>query len=341
MSAAFPIDSVHDLLGLAPTALFGAITTESIARAERQIEATHPDEPLRDVASRMWWRKMGALVVLDDAGRVGGVFTEDDLLHLLADRLRAKPDADSSLPVWDSLLAGATVRDAMTPREDAAVVLAGTPLVDGLQATFGPTRSRRRKGYLFVVDANGAPVKVVSFRDIARYLMLLYDGQLPEGLFADPAARAEAQRVAWRVLDLSLGVLREQESIGSPPDSITTEATPAETVERMVVRARGYVTVESLAGVRGDGMMLRGICTRRDVLRALKSPFATLDELRAARLMTEPVKTVTEVDTLCGLFKRLAIEGFRHMPMVDEDDQLCRVISMWHGVGMVAHRPGR
>ena len=66
-----------------------------------------------------------------------------------------------------------------------------------------------------------------------------------------------------------------------------------------------------------------------------------LDELRAAGLMTEPVKTVTEVDTLCGLFKRLAIEGFRHMPMIDEDDQLCRVISMWHGVGMVAHRPGR
>jgi len=108
----------------------------------------------------------------------------------------------------------------------------------------------------------------------------------------------------------------------------------------MVVNARGYATVTSQAGARGGSVMLRGICTRRDVLRAVKSPFATLDELRASRLMTEPVKTVTSVDTLCGLFKRMALEGFRHMPMVDEEDRLRCVISMWHGVGMLAHRPG-
>jgi CBS domain-containing protein len=219
------------------------------------------------------------------------------------------------------------------------VVPAGTPLVDGLQATFGPTRRRRRKGYLFTVDADDAPVRVVSFRDIARYLMRLYDGHLPEGLFPSTAAQAEAQRLAWRVLDIPLGVLHEQESIGSPPDSLDSEADHVETIARMVVRARSYATVVSQAGAPGDAVMLRGICTRRDVLRALKSPFATLDALRAARLMTEPVRTITGVDTLCGLFKRMAIEGFRHMPMLDADDELCRVISLWHGVGMLAHRP--
>ena len=54
--------------------------------------------------------------------------------------------------------------------------------------------------------------------------------------------------------------------------------------------------------------------------------------------MTEPVKTVCEIDTLCGLFKMMAIEGFRHMPLVDEDDKVECVISMWQGVGMLAHR---
>jgi CBS domain-containing protein len=54
-------------------------------------------------------------------------------------------------------------------------------------------------------------------------------------------------------------------------------------------------------------------------------------------MMTEPVKTVTRIDTLCGLFKMMAIEGFRHMPMVDADDRLLRVISLWQGIGLLAH----
>jgi CBS domain-containing protein len=286
----------------------------------------------------MWWRRVGALVV-EEGGRFTGVLTEDDLLHLVATRLREKPDADRDLLLWDALLAGATVRDAMTPREDAAVVPAGTSLLGGLQATFGPTRTQRRKGYLFLVDASGTPVRVISFRDIARHLVALYDGQVPDGVFPTAAARAEAQRVAWRVLDLSLGVLRERERLGSPPDSVTSEAPPHETIDKMVVRARGYATVASPEPGGEGRMVLRGICTRRDVLRVLKDPYATLDALGAARLMTAEVKTLSEVDTLCGLFKRLAIEGFRHMPMMDEDDQLVRVISMWHGVGLLAHRP--
>lgn len=335
MTAAFPIDSVRDLLGLAPNALFGTVAAESVGRAERHVESTRPDERLADVASRMWWRKMGALAVLEDS-RLVGVLTEDDLLHAVAAALREKPDAEDDLLLWGGVLPNATVRDAMTPRDDAAVVPVGTSLLGGLQATFGPTRTQRRKGYLFVVDAAEAPARVISFRDIARFLVRLYDGQLPDGVFPSAAVRAEAQRVAWRVMDLSLGLLRERERLGSPPDSVLPDATPAETIAKMVVRARGYATVAS----SGVAPILRGICTRRDVLRVLKDPFATLGALSAARLMTENVKTVSEVDTLCGLFKRLAIEGFRHMPMVDEHDQLSRVISMWHGVGMLAHRPG-
>jgi CBS domain-containing protein len=280
---------------------------------------------------------MGALAVLD-GGRLAGVLTEDDLLHTLADRLREKPDAERSLAIWDGLLAGLTVADAMTPRDDAAVVRVGTPLLDGLQASFGPTRRGRRKSYLFAVDADEAPQRVISFRDIARYLMRLYDGLLPPGVFPDAALQAEAQRVAWRVLDLTLGQLREQESFGSQSDPLAPDADAHATIGRMTVRARGYAMVESAGRT---GTVVRGICTRRDLLRALKDPFATLDSLRAGFLMTEPVKIVTDVDTLCGLFKMMAIEGFRHMPMVDDEDRVEAVISMWQGVGLLAHRPAR
>lgn len=323
--------SIRDLLALAPTRLFASVASDAIARVDRRLEAAAPDEPLLDAVSRMWWRKMGALAVVEE-GRFVGALTEDDLVHVLADRITERGETSGDLVVWETLLAGATVRDAMTPRPDLAVVGAGTSLQAGLEATFGPTRSRRRKSYLFALDENDAPLRVISFRDIARYLMRLYDGELPATLFPGPDAFALAQRLAWSVLDLSLGELREQESLGSPPDPLAADASGVETAQRMARRARGYAVV-----LAPDGE-LRGICTRRDLLRALKNPFVRVDGLRAARIMTEPVKTVCEIDTLCGLFKMMAIEGFRHMPLVNEADKVECVISMWQGVGMLAHR---
>ncbi|RIK93905.1 MAG: hypothetical protein DCC71_23650 [Proteobacteria bacterium] len=340
----FPLDAAsldegtHELLGQAPTALFGAVPSEAAGRVDRDIEIVSPDEPLQAAASRMWWRKMGALPVLED-GRFAGALSEDDLLHTLADRLRERPGAAGDLVLWESVLAGTTVRDAMSPREDTAVVRAGTPLVTGIEATFGPTRSRRRKGYLFVLDERDVPMRVVSFRDIARFVVRLYDGELAPDAFASPAHFEHAQRIAWRVLDLSLGTLRREESLGSPPDPLPADASAADTMERLASRARGYAIVVAPAGrSAAPGGALRGICTRRDLLRALKSPFVTLDALRAARLMSEPVKTVSEVDTFCGLFKMMAIEGFRHMPLVDDADRVECVISLWQGVGLLAHR---
>jgi CBS domain-containing protein len=328
---ATPLLSIRDLLALAPTRLFAGVASDAIARVDRRIDAVAPGDPLLDAVSRMWWRKMGALPVVEQ-GRFVGALTEDDLVHVLAERIAARGETPGDLVVWETLLAGATVLDAMTPRAELAVVAAGTPLQVGLEATFGPTLRRRRKSYLFALDEKEAPLRVISFRDIARYLMRLYDGELPTTLFASPDELALAQRLAWSVLDLSLGELREQESIGSPPDPLAADASGVETLQRMAERARGYAVV-----LAPDGA-LRGICTRRDLLRALKSPFVRVDGLRAARIMTEPVKTVSDVDTLCGLFKMMAIEGFRHMPLVDDDDRVECVISMWQGVGLLAHR---
>ena len=218
-----PVTSIRDLLALAPARLFAGVASDAIARVDRSIEAVAPDEPLVDAVSRMWWRKMGALPVVEQ-GRFVGALTEDDLVHVLADRIAARGETSGDLVVWETLLAGARVLDAMTPRPDLAVVGAGTPLQVGLEATFGPTRSRRRKSYLFALDEKEAPLRVISFRDIARYLVRLYDGELPATLFAGPDELALAQRLAWSVLDLSLGELREQESLGSPPDPLDAGA---------------------------------------------------------------------------------------------------------------------
>ena len=334
MSAVAAFDPIETLLSAARPALFGAVACESVGRSEGHIQASDPKEALREAVSRMWWRKVGALPVLEE-GRLVGALAEDDLLHVLAQRLRERADtvaaAGADLVIWDSLLDGMTVRDAMTPLADLAAVPAGTSLLAALEASFGPTTTRRRKSYLFAVDDGGAPLRVISFRDIARHLVRLYDGETQTTAFATPALHAEAQRLAWPVLDLSLGSLLHHERLGSQPESLSADAGAPETIARMVDKALGYAIVAAKGGE------VRGICTRRDLLRALKNPFVRLEALRAARLMTEPVKTVSEIDTLCGLFKMMAIDGFRHMPLVDDDDRVSRVISMWQGIGMLAH----
>ena len=334
MSAVAAFDPIETLLTAARPLLFGSVTCESVGRSERHIEAAAPKDPLREAASRMWWRKVGAMPVLE-GGRLVGALAEDDLLHVLANRLRERADAvaaaGADLVIWDSLLDGMTVQDAMTPLSDLAAVPAGASLLAALEASFGPTSARRRKSYLFALDENGAPLRVISFRDIARHLVRLYDGETPASAFATPALHVEAQRLAWPVLDLSLGALLHHERLGTQPQSLPADAGAPETIERMVHQALGYAIVAARGGE------VRGICTRRDLLRALKNPFVRLEALRASRLMTEPVKTVSEVDTLCGLFKMMAIDGFRHMPLVDDQDRVSRVISMWQGIGMLAH----
>jgi CBS domain-containing protein len=336
MSAVVAFDPIETLLDAARPVLFGTVACESVGSSEGGIEAAAPGESLREVVGRMWWRKVGALPVLE-GGRLVGALAEDDLLHILADRLRERADAVAAigddLVIWESLLEDTTVRDAMTPLAELAAVRAGTSLLAAIETTFGPTATRRRKSYLFALDENGAPLRVISFRDIARHLVRLYDGETPASAAAKPALHAGERRLAWSVLDLSLGTLLARGRLGSKPESLGDDAGAPETIARMVDQALGYAIVAAKGGV------LRGICTRHDVLDALKNPFVRLEALRAARLMSEPVKTVSEVDTLCGLFKMMAIEGFRHMPLVDDDDRVTRVISMWQGIGVLAHGP--
>jgi CBS domain-containing protein len=173
---------------------------------------------------------------------------------------------------------------------------------------------------------------VVSVRDMARSLTRIYDGEFPADGFLDPAGAHDVRFVVAALLDLSIGAIRKRLSLGHGPSVIRVDASGEETVSRMWTDRRGYV----LTTLR-DGAAL-GICTRRDLVRGLRDPFADLGGLRVANLMSGQVKTVADTNTLCGLFKLMAIEGCRHMPLVDASDRVVRMISMWEALSLFAPR---
>jgi CBS domain-containing protein len=278
---------------------------------------------------------VGALGVID-RGRFVGSLSEDDLLRATARRLEERADLvedqGESLIVWEKLLDGLRVGDMMTSRDELPVVPTGAPLDDGLSQICGATVHGTRFRYLWIVGGQGEVVRVVSIRDVARSLTRLYDGDFPADRFADPRSYDDARRTLAFVLDLPIGAIRQRLSLGHAPSLLRVDATGLETVSRMWGDRRGYV----LTTLR-DGAAL-GICTRRDLLRGLRNPFADLGDLAVARLMSGTVKTVADGNTLCALFKLMAIEGCRHMPLVDGSDRVVRMISMWEGVSLFAPR---
>jgi len=314
-----------------------AAPVDALVRAGRRVERVPPDEPLQVAASRMGWRKVGAVAVVDGEHFLGSL-SEDDLLRALAQRLEeraAKVDSEGdSIVVWGQLLDGLRVGDVMLPREQLPVVRPGAPVLDGLTQICGATAHGTRFRYLWVLGEHDDIVRAVSIRDVARSLTRIYDGEFPAEGFASPGDYEQARTALAAVLDLPLGTIQERLSIGHAPSVLRTDASGQETLGRMWGDRRGYV----LATLR-DGAAL-GICTRRDLLRSLRNPFAVLGALRMSHLMTSPVKTIQGSNTLCALFKMMAIEGFRHMPLVDGSDRVVRLISMWEGVSLFATRRG-
>ena len=132
------------------------------------------------------------------------------------------------------------------------------------------------------------------------------------------------------MLGLPIGDPHHRRTLGHPPNQVERGLSGVETLRSMWESQLGYV----LVALPGGGPV--GICTRRDVLRACVRRFADLERLPLTQLMSRRVKTVSDTDTLCGLFKRMALESCRHMPVVDAQDRARVVISMWEGVSLVA-----
>ncbi len=353
-----PLSGLPDLEELGRE-IFGRVPAAALVSRDRRLEVADPDEPLFAAVSRMWWRRVGALPVVGppsaaaaaargardrESRRLLGCVAEDDLVRLvgrlLLDRAATR-EPGGPLPVWDDLLAGLRVRDAMVPAKDLPVVSPDAPLLEALDRACERAAPGPRCRYVLVAEGpegaghgEGAAVAgVISFRDVARLVTSLYEveGPPPGAAFGPPARFAALQRDLRRVLDRFVGRLIEGTGLGHRPVRIPLEVDAAAGLEAIHRGGRGY----GLACLP-DGEPL-AICTRRDAIRALADPFADLRRIRMPSLVSWDVKTLFPNGTLFGLFRRMALENCRHMPVTDEWGRVGRVVSLWEAIWLLAH----
>ncbi len=121
-----------------------------------------------------------------------------------------------------------------------------------------------------------------------------------------PASPFEARLVAEQLLELD----------PRRPVSLPASAPAADAIRAMQERGIGAVLVTEPDD--GDGH-LAGIFTERDALLRL-DPTAPLDGVRLADVMTRDPVVLRATDSVAVAIHKMAVGGFRHIPLVDGDD---------------------
>ncbi|GIW89260.1 MAG: hypothetical protein KatS3mg108_3584 [Isosphaeraceae bacterium] len=134
---------------------------EDLMRTGNQFRIAHVDETVRSVLVRLAGprRRTGAIVVIDDAERLVGIFTDSDLARLFETRREALIDRP--------------IGDVMT--RDPVRITVGASVAEAIESL----RSRKLSE-LPVVDRGGRPVGLIDVTDLI--------GLVPEPLDAEDAA---------------------------------------------------------------------------------------------------------------------------------------------------------
>jgi CBS domain-containing protein len=114
-------------------------------------------------------------------------------------------------------------------------------------------------------------------------------------------------------------ILREK---GRDVVSLSCDASLFEATRLLAQKRIGAVVVKDAMG------RLAGILSERDVVRALSAESVTALARPVSIYMTRAVATCTEVDTVEELMAMMTQGRFRHVPVLDENDQLCGVVSI-------------
>ncbi len=132
--------------------------------------------------------------------------------------------------------------------------------------------------------------------------------------FAD-AYDEDERRIRGAILGESIATLNPPEPIALPPT-----ATLAEAIAAMNDRKTGCVCVVETGA-------LAGILTERDLLRLAQEELRP-SEIPIGNVMTADPETLHPEDGIAVALNLMSAKGFRHIPVVDDDDRPVGIVAM-------------
>jgi len=77
-----------------------------------------------------------------------------------------------------------------------------------------------------------------------------------------------------------------------------------------------------------DGKVVSGILSERDIVRKIAEVGAPGLKIKTRSIMTRKVQTCTADATTDDLMRMMSDGRFRHVPVVDDDEHVCGIVSM-------------
>lgn len=109
---------------------------------------------------------------------------------------------------------------------------------------------------------------------------------------------------------------------GSAVETVTGATSLGDAVATLRDRKIGALVVSR------DGRYIDGILSERDVVTALAAHGASVLGRSVESAMSRSVVTCSAEDSVESLMESMTVGRFRHMPVVDADDQLCGIVSI-------------
>lgn len=104
--------------------------------------------------------------------------------------------------------------------------------------------------------------------------------------------------------------------------TLSSDASLSEATRLLASKRIGALVVRDKQGG------LAGILSERDVVRALAAESVTALARPVSAYMTRAVATCSEYDTVDELMEMMTVGRFRHVPVVDANDQVCGLVSI-------------
>ena len=114
-------------------------------------------------------------------------------------------------------------------------------------------------------------------------------------------------------------ILREK---GRDVVSLMSDVSLSEAARLLARKRIGALVVKDRNGA------LAGILSERDVVRAVAEESVAALARPISAYMTRAVATCTESDTTDDLMEMMTLGRFRHVPVLDEEHQLCGIVSI-------------